>query len=77
MRRTHFDAIRQHEPALVGIGTMPAFAIAQRALLVRTPQGNILWDCVSFIDEATIEIVRGMGGIAGIAISHPHYYSAR
>ena len=76
MRRTHFAAFRQQEPNLLGIGTMPAFAIAQRALLVRTPHGNILWDCISFIDDATIEIVRGMGGIAGIAISHPHYYSS-
>jgi glyoxylase-like metal-dependent hydrolase (beta-lactamase superfamily II) len=76
MRRTHFNAFRQHEPTLIGIGTVPAFAIAQRALLVRTPGGNILWDCVSFIDEATIEIVRALGGIAGIAVSHPHYYSS-
>jgi hypothetical protein len=76
MRRTHFNAFRQHEPDLIGIGTMPAFAIAQRALLVRTPRGNILWDCISFIDDATIGIVRALGGITGIAVSHPHYYSA-
>jgi glyoxylase-like metal-dependent hydrolase (beta-lactamase superfamily II) len=76
MRRTHFNAFRQHEPDLIGIGTVPAFAIAQRALLIRTAHGNILWDCVSFIDDATIEIVRALGGIAGIAISHPHYYSS-
>ena len=76
MRRTHFNAFRQHEPDLIGIGTTPAFAIAQRALLVRTQHGNILWDCVSFIDDATIAIVRALGGIAGIAISHPHYYSS-
>ena len=76
MRRTHFNAFRQHEPGLIGIGTMPAFAIAQRALLLRTDAGNVLWDCVSFIDDATVEIVRSLGGIAAIAISHPHYYSS-
>ena len=76
MRRTHFNAFRQHEPGLIGIGTMPGFAIAQRALLLRTETGNILWDCISFIDEATEEIVRALGGIAAIAISHPHYYSS-
>ena len=76
MRRTYFNAFRQHEPGLIGIGTMPAFAIAQRALLLRTPAGNILWDCISFIDDATVEIVRSLGGIAAIAISHPHYYSS-
>lgn len=74
--RTHFNAFRQHEPGLIGIGTTPAFGIAQRALLLRTDSGNILWDCISFLDEATVEIVRALGGIAAIAISHPHYYSS-
>jgi hypothetical protein len=76
MRRTHFNAFRQHEPGLTGIGTTPAFGIAQRALLLRSAIGNILWDCISFIDDATVEIVRALGGIAAIAISHPHYYSS-
>ena len=76
MRRTHFNAFRRHEPGLTGIGTTPGFAIAQRALLLRCEAGNILWDCISFIDDATVEIVRALGGIAAIAISHPHYYSS-
>ena len=76
LRRTHFNAFRQHEPSLTGIGTTPAFAIAQRALLLRCAAGNILWDCISFIDDATVEIVRALGGIAAIAISHPHYYAS-
>jgi hypothetical protein len=61
---------------LVGIGTHPSFAIGQRALLVQTPQGNLLWDCITLIDDATIEEVRKLGGIRAIAISHPHYYSS-
>lgn len=76
LRRTHFNAFRQHEPGLTGIGTTPGFAIAQRALLLRTERGNVLWDCISFIDDATVEIVRALGGVAAIAISHPHYYSS-
>src|SRR3954464_5374099 len=44
------NAIREQEPGLVGIGTEPKFGIGQRALLLRTPKGNILWDCVSFLD---------------------------
>ncbi len=76
MRRTHFNCFRQHEPGLIGIGTMPAFAIGQRALLLRTAAGNILWDCISFIDDATVEIVRSLGGISAIAISHPHFYAS-
>jgi hypothetical protein len=59
----------------MSITTMPAFGIAQRAQLLRTPQGNILWDCISLIDRATIEMIKAMGGLKSIAISHPHYYS--
>ena len=76
MQATHCNAWRRHEPDLFGIGTMPAFAIGQRALLVRTPAGNVLWDCITLIDEATVALVRALGGIQGIAISHPHYYSS-
>jgi hypothetical protein len=76
MQRTHRNSFHQHEPGLIGIGTVPAFAIGQRALLLRAPGGNVLWDCISFIDDATIEIVRGLGGIGAIAISHPHFYAA-
>lgn len=75
MRITHWNAWRQLEPGLFGIGTTPAFAIGQRALLVQTDAGNVLWDCISFIDAATVALVRALGGIAAIAISHPHYYS--
>lgn len=76
MRGTYFNAWHRYEPDLYGIGTAPAFAIGQRALLLRTPAGNVLWDCITLIDDVTIELVRALGGIAAIAISHPHYYSA-
>lgn len=76
LARDHRNAFHEEEPGLLGIGTMPVFAIGQRALLVMTPAGNVLWDCLSLIDEATTRIIDGLGGIAAIAISHPHYYSA-
>ena len=76
LARTHRNAFAEHEPNLLGIGTTPAFAIGQRALLVRTPAGNVLWDCISFLDPATQQIVAALGGIQAIAISHPHYYAA-
>ena len=41
-----------------------------------TPHGNVLWDCISLIDEATVEIIKGLGGLAAIAISHPHFYTS-
>ena len=76
LRRDHANRVEEIEPGLVGIGTEPAFAIGQRALLVRTPEGNLLWDCVTLLDEATVAAVRALGGVRAIAISHPHYYSA-
>jgi glyoxylase-like metal-dependent hydrolase (beta-lactamase superfamily II) len=62
------------EPGLWSIDTRPRFGIGQRALLVQTPAGNFLWDCITYLDEQTIERVRELGGIAGISVSHPHFY---
>ncbi len=73
---TNRNSIRLEEPGLIGIGVEPSFAIGQRALLVRTSQGNILWDCVPVLDPALIEMVKALGGLTAIAISHPHYYTS-
>jgi hypothetical protein len=72
---SHVNAWRRHEPGLISLHTHPAFAIGQRAFLVRTPDGNVLWDCVTLLDGATEEIVHALGGVHAIAISHPHYYT--
>jgi hypothetical protein len=71
----HANGVREYEPGLIGIGTQPQFAIGQRALLVRTPGGNVLWDCISLLDAATVSVIEGLGGIQAIAISHPHFYT--
>ena len=70
-----FNGWRQHEPGIIGIGTQPSFAIGQRALLIRTPHGNVLWDCISLLDAATVTLIKGLGGLKAIAISHPHFYT--
>jgi hypothetical protein len=76
LRRDHRNVIKEEATRLTGIGTEPGFAIGQRALLVRSPHGNVLWDCISLLDEETLQAVRALGGVAAIAISHPHYYSS-
>lgn len=53
----------------------PSFAIGQRAFLIVSEAGNVLWDCLPFIDEPTVAFIRSVGGLKAIAISHPHYYS--
>jgi hypothetical protein len=75
LARTHRNSWVQLEPELFAIQTVPAFAINQRALLLRTPAGNILWDCIALLDDATKAIVQSLGGLSAIAISHPHYYT--
>jgi len=71
----HANAVRA-DGDFVGIGTEPSFAIGQRALLVPLGDASLLWDCVSLLDDATAAEVERRGGLAGIAISHPHYYSS-
>src|SRR5262249_7047094 len=56
-------------------GSQPTFAIGERALLVRTEGGNLLWDCIATLDAATVDMIKGLGGIKAIAISHPHFYT--
>jgi hypothetical protein len=72
----HTTELRDEEPGLVGVGVTPSFGIGQRALLVRTPHGNVLWDCVSLLDDAAAATIAGYGGIAAICPSHPHFYGA-
>ena len=41
----------------------PNLAIAQRAFLLETSAGAILWDCLPILDEATAERIEAMGGL--------------
>jgi len=75
LRSRHHNLIRVEEPNLVGIGAEPGFAIGQRALLVQSPQGNVLWDCLAVIDAEMVKVVKELGGVSAIGISHPHFYS--
>jgi hypothetical protein len=72
----HQNRFEEEAPRLLGIGTVPEFAIGQRALLVQSPAGNLLWDCITLLDDRTIADVNARGRIRAIAISHPHYYTA-
>lgn len=78
-----FDAMKDgrrfqiaKEGAFLSLSPLPGFGIGNRAFLIRTPHGNLLWDCVPLLNDAIVEIIEGLGGLKGIAISHPHYYSA-
>lgn len=76
LRRDRTNSVVELEPQLTAIHTEPGFAIGQRGHLIQTEAGNVLWDCISLLDDATIEQVRALGGITAITISHPHFYSS-
>ena len=72
----HAVVVREEEPGLYGVDVEPSVAIGQRALLVQTPNGTVLWDCVPLIDDAAVERIGQLGGISAICVSHPHFYTA-
>ena len=70
----HRNELRR-DGAFEGVGVEPGFAIGQRALLVPAGGRNVLWECVPLLDDAAAAAIEARGGLAGIAISHPHYYT--
>lgn len=75
LKADHHNRLADEAPQLLGIATEPQFAIGQRALLLQSAEGNLLWDCISLLDDQTISEINARGGIRAIAISHPHFYS--
>src|SRR5690348_2050446 len=73
---THRNTLHHEEPSLFSFEIEPSFAIGQRAFFLRCAGGNVLWDCLSFLDPALAEAIGALGGISAIAISHPHFYSS-
>jgi hypothetical protein len=72
----HAGVIREEAPGLYGVGVEPALAIGQRALIVPGEGGNVLWDCVPYLDADLVNEIERLGGLAAIAISHPHFYGS-
>jgi len=68
--------VREVEPGLLGIGVEPGVGVGQRALLVRTAEGNLLWDPPAFHDDPAVRAVRDAGGLRAVSSSHPHMYGA-
>lgn len=68
--------VRELEPGLTGIGTKPGFGIGQRALLVQSDAGNVLYDCISYLGDETVRQIEALGGVQAITFSHPHFYGS-
>ena len=69
-------AVWRDDLGVPGIGLEPSFAIGQRALLLREPDGCVMWDCIPLATSEAVDYVRSLGGLKAIAVSHPHYYGA-
>ncbi|EDN10617.1 metallo-beta-lactamase [Histoplasma capsulatum] len=67
--------MNKNHSGLISIYTVPQVAIGQRAILCCTSAGNVLWDCITYIDDETVRRINELGGIEAIVISHPHFYS--
>lgn len=76
LQSTHKNRLDVEGPELISLVTEPKFAIGQRALHVRTPDGNVLWDCITVIDDRSVAAIQALGGVLAIAVSHPHFYSS-
>jgi hypothetical protein len=73
----HRGSVSEIEAGLLGITISPGVGIGQRALLVQTPSGNLLWDSTGYVDDELAGQVAAAGGIAVIASSHPHMFGAQ
>jgi len=73
----HQGLLVEVEPGITGIDVTPKVGIGQRALLVRTTGGNLLWDPVGYLDDRLVAGVAELGGVAAVAASHPHMYGAQ
>ena len=74
LRRRHDNHLEALEENLFSLETRPGLGIGQRALVVRSPEGNVMWDC-TFLGPTGAAQLKELGGLAAIAISHPHFYS--
>ena len=73
----HRIEVDEVEPDLFGLWATPAVGIGQHGHLIRTDAGNLLWDPPGFVDQATAERLKLLGGVAAIVASHPHMYGAQ
>ena len=76
IRQGYRNDLHAEEANLLGIGIEPSFSIGQRALLVQTPNGNVLFDCVSVLDDDAVREIERRGGVDYICFSHPHFYDS-
>ena len=74
-RGQHTNHFAELASGVTTITTAPKLGIGERAHLIQTAHGAVLWDLVAYVDDVTIAEIQRRGGIAALAISHPHFYT--
>jgi Metallo-beta-lactamase superfamily. len=69
--------VRELEPDLYGISAQPSVGIGQLTKLLRTPEGNLLWDPIGYLDDAGVARVAELGPVRAIMASHPHMFGVQ
>ncbi|KAL3149409.1 hypothetical protein ABBQ32_002204 [Trebouxia sp. C0010 RCD-2024] len=72
--KNHKNTWTDVEPGVFAIGVEPKFGIGQRCYIIKTEQGNVLFDIVGVLDDTTKQRIKNLGGLHAIYFSHPHYY---
>lgn len=73
----HRAEMTELEPDLFAITTTPRTGIGQQSKLIRTTDGNVLWDPVGYVDTPIAEQVMSRGEVRAIVASHPHMYGVQ
>jgi hypothetical protein len=69
--------VAEVEHGLFGVTVSPSVGIGQRALVVRSEAGNMLWDPTGYLDDELVAAVEELGGLAAVASSHPHMFGVQ
>jgi glyoxylase-like metal-dependent hydrolase (beta-lactamase superfamily II) len=64
------------DAGLLALAMAGEVGFLQRALLLPTAAGNILWECLSLVTDEALARLREHGGVDRIVISHPHFYAS-
>ena len=69
--------VEEVETNLWGLRAAPEVGIGQQTMVVRVPEGVLLFDCVGYVDDAALDLVRSLGPTLAVAASHPHMYGVQ
>ena len=76
-REGYVADIADLEPDLFAITSTPRAGIGQQSKLVCTPDGNVLWDPIGYLDDLVVQEVLTHGPVVAIVASHPHMYGVQ